>query len=44
MALCKELILEVTNKGMGAFRHYIPFPFQDGRNFLNPLYPDKKAS
>jgi hypothetical protein len=44
MALSKELILQLTNKGMGVFRHYIPFPFQVGRNFLNPLYPDKKAS
>jgi hypothetical protein len=44
MALSKEIILQVTNKGMGVFRHYIPFPFQVGGNFLNPLYPDKNAS
>ena len=44
MALSKEIILQVSNKGMAVFRHYIPFPFQVGRNFLNPLYPDKNAS
>lgn len=44
MALSKEIILQVTNKGMAVFRHYIPFPFQVGRNFLNPLYTDKNAS
>jgi hypothetical protein len=44
MALSKEIILQATNKGMGVFRHYIPFPFQVGRNFLNPLYADKNAS
>ena len=44
MALSKEIILQVTNKGMAVFRHYIPFSFQVGRNFLNPLYLDKNAS
>jgi hypothetical protein len=44
MALSKETILQATNKGMAVFRHYIPFPFQVGRNFLNPLYKDKHAS
>jgi len=44
MALSKEIILQATNKGMSVFRHFIPFPFQVGRNFLNPLYADKNAS
>jgi len=44
MALSKETILQATNKGMAVFRHFIPFPFQVGRNFLNPLYADKNAS
>jgi hypothetical protein len=44
MALSKETILQATNKGMAVFRHFIPFPFQVGRNFLNPLYQDKHAS
>lgn len=44
MTLSKEIILQATNKGIGVFRHYIPFPFQVGRNFLNPLYTDKNAS
>ena len=29
---------------MVVFRHFIPVPFQVGRNFLNPLYEDKRAS
>ena len=44
MALSKETILQATNKGMAVFQHFIPFPFQVGRNFLNPLYQDKNAS
>jgi hypothetical protein len=44
MVLSKETILQATNKGMAVFRHYIPFTFQVGRNFLNPLYKDKHAS
>ncbi len=44
MALSKETLLQATNKGMAVFRHFIPFPFRVGRNFLNPLYADKNAS
>ena len=44
MALSKETTLQATNKGMAVFRHFISFPFQVGRNFLNPLYADKNAS
>ncbi|MDR0231408.1 MAG: AAA family ATPase [Dysgonamonadaceae bacterium] len=44
MVLSKENILRATDKGMAVFRHFIPIPFQVGRNFLNPLYADKNAS
>lgn len=40
----KEDILLLTDKGLAVFKHYIPFPFKLGRNFLNPLYKDSKAS
>ena len=40
----KEDILLLTNKGLAVFKYYIPFPFKLGRNFLNPLYKDSKAS
>lgn len=42
--LSKEEILARTNKGLNIFRHYLSFPFRVGRNFLNPLYEDTKAS
>jgi DNA primase (bacterial type) len=42
--LNKEEILARTNKGLNVFKHYLPFPFRIGRNFLNPLYEDTKAS
>lgn len=42
--LSKEEILARTNKGLDVFKHYLPFPFRVGRNFLNPLYEDTKAS
>ena len=42
--LSKEEILARTDKGLNVFRQYLPFPFRVGRNFLNPLYEDKKAS
>ena len=42
--LSKEEILARTNKGLNIFRHYLPFQFRVGRNFLNPLYEDTKAS
>ncbi|HJV77769.1 MAG TPA: bifunctional DNA primase/helicase [Paludibacter sp.] len=42
--LTKEEVLARTDKGLNVFKHYLPFPFRVGRNFLNPLYEDKKAS
>ena len=42
--LSKDEILNRTNRGLDVFKHYISFPFKVGRNFLNPLYEDKKAS
>ncbi len=42
--LSKEEILARTNKGLNVFKHYLPFQFRVGRNFLNPLYEDTKAS
>jgi len=42
--LSKEEILARSDKGLNVFKHYLPFPFRVGRNFLNPLYEDKKAS
>ena len=40
----KEDILLLTDKGLAVFKYYIPFSFKLGRNFLNPLYKDSKAS
>ena len=40
----KEDILLLTDKGLAGFKYYIPFSFKLGRNFLNPLYKDSKAS
>ena len=42
--LSKDEILNQTNRGLNVFKHYISFPFKLGRNFLNPLYKDNKAS
>ncbi len=42
--LRKEEILERTNKGLNVFKHYISGTWRVGRNFLNPLYEDSKAS
>ena len=42
--LRKEEILERTNNGLSVFKHYIPGNWRIGRNFLNPLYEDNKAS
>ena len=42
--LSKEEILARSDKGLNVFKHYLPFPFRIGRNFLNPFYEDKKAS
>ena len=42
--LNKDELLRRTNNGLDVFKHYISFPFKTGRNFLNPLYEDRKAS
>lgn len=42
--LKKEEILERTSNGLSVFKHYIPGNWRIGRNFLNPLYEDSKAS
>lgn len=42
--LRKEEILERTSNGLSVFKHYIPGNWRIGRNFLNPLYEDSKAS
>lgn len=40
----KEELLRRTNNGLDVFKHYIPGQWRIGRNFLNPLYDDSKAS
>lgn len=40
----KEELLRRTNNGLDVFKHYIPGQWRIGRNFLNPLYKDSKAS
>ena len=42
--LRKEEILERTSNGLAIFKHYLPGNWRIGRNFLNPLYEDSKAS
>jgi hypothetical protein len=42
--LNKDEILGRTNNGLDVFKHYIPGGWRIGRNFLNPLYEDRKAS
>ena len=42
--LNKEELLRRTNNGLDVFKHYIPGQWKTGRNFLNPLYEDRKAS
>ena len=42
--LNKDVLLERTNNGLNIFRHYISGQWRVGRNFLNPLYEDSKAS
>ena len=42
--LNKDEILKRTGNGLDVFRHYIPGQWRIGRNFLNPLYEDRKAS
>ncbi|KAA6323995.1 hypothetical protein EZS27_026620, partial [termite gut metagenome] len=40
----KDEILRRTNNGLDIFKRYIPGEWRVGRNFLNPLYEDKRAS
>ena len=42
--LNKDELLRRTNNGLDVFKHYIPAQWKTGRNFLNPLYEDRKAS
>jgi hypothetical protein len=42
--LNKDEILKRTNSGLEVFRHYVSGQWRVGRNFLNPLYEDRKAS
>jgi hypothetical protein len=42
--LNKDEILRRTNNGLDVFKHYVPGQWRVGRNFLNPLYEDRKAS
>ncbi|MDR0873808.1 MAG: toprim domain-containing protein [Prevotellaceae bacterium] len=42
--LSKDAVLERTNRGLDVFKHYIQGGWRVGRNFLNPLYEDHKAS
>jgi len=42
--LNKEEILRRTNSGLNIFKYYVPGQWRVGRNFLNPLYEDRKAS
>jgi hypothetical protein len=42
--LNKDEILKRTNNGLDVFKHYVPGQWRVGRNFLNPLYEDRKAS
>lgn len=42
--LNKDELLRRTNNGLDVFKHYIPGQWKTGRNFLNPLYEDRKAS
>lgn len=42
--LKKDEILNRTANGLNIFKHYITCQWRVGRNFLNPLYEDRKAS
>lgn len=42
--LVKDDILRRTDNGLNVFRHYLDVNFRIGKNFLNPLYKDTKAS
>ena len=40
----QDTVLQLTDNGLNVFRHYIQGQWRVGRNFLNPLYEDKRAS
>jgi len=42
--LNKDVLLKRTNNGLDVFKYYIQGQWRVGRNFLNPLYEDRKAS
>ena len=42
--LNKDVLLRKTNSGLDVFKHYVSGSWRVGRNFLNPLYADSKAS
>jgi hypothetical protein len=42
--LSRDEILKRTDNGLDVFKHYISCQWHVGRNFLNPLYEDHKAS
>lgn len=42
--LNKDEILRRTSNGLDVFKYYISSGWRVGRNFLNPLYEDRKAS
>jgi len=42
--LSKDEILKRTSSGLDVFKHYIQGKWRVGRNFLNPLYDDRKGS
>lgn len=42
--LNKDELLRRTNNGLDVFKRYISTQWKTGRNFLNPLYEDRKAS
>jgi hypothetical protein len=42
--LSRDEILKRKGNGLDVFKHYIPGQWRVGRNFLNPLYEDRKAS
>ena len=42
--LSKDEILRRTSNGLDVFKYYISGQWRVGRNFLNPLYEDKRAS
>jgi hypothetical protein len=44
MSLTQVAILESTHNGLDVFIHFITGHWKASRNFLNPLFEDKKAS